>query len=183
MAKKQSIFPLFLNLLIILSLLSPVAGAADRDDQLLQQRLSKSKRIEPEKQGMFEKFFLKLENKFGEEAFDGKLAGPSRFSPRFGMIVSGSGPAAGLRFGNDYLQGSGAYSVRGYQEFDAQIGLNPPVKGVFLKGFYPRDAFRFRGEKPGPFLYADLRYRNFPQEDFFGIGPESLSVNRSDYRF
>lgn len=32
------------------------------------------------------------------------------------------------------------------------------------------------------FLYADLRYRNFPEEDFYGLGPDSSRDDRTDYR-
>jgi hypothetical protein len=184
MAAKQPIYKLYLSLLIILTFLSPYAGAEEREDQLIQQRLTKLKKIETPKQGMFEKFMLRVENQFGEEALQGgKLGARAGFGPRIGMISSGSGVAGGIRFGNNFLQSSAAYSFRGYQEYDAQIGFNPPMEGVFLKGYFPRDPFRSGGEKPGPFLYADLRYRHFPQEDFFGIGPDSSGENRTDYLF
>ena len=32
------------------------------------------------------------------------------------------------------------------------------------------------------FLYADLRYQDFPQEDFFGLGPDSRETDRTDFR-
>jgi hypothetical protein len=33
----------------------------------------------------------------------------------------------------------------------------------------------------GPYVELRGRYRSFPQEDFFGLGPDSLSSNRSDF--
>ena len=31
------------------------------------------------------------------------------------------------------------------------------------------------------FFYADLKYCDFPQEDFFGLGPDSNKADRTDY--
>jgi len=35
---------------------------------------------------------------------------------------------------------------------------------------------------PGFNIYASARYRDFPREDFYGVGSTSLALNRSDYR-
>ncbi len=32
-------------------------------------------------------------------------------------------------------------------------------------------------------MYSDLRYRNFPREEYFGLGPDSLEENASGYRW
>lgn len=35
---------------------------------------------------------------------------------------------------------------------------------------------------PGFDVYASARYRDYPREDFYGIGPDSLPLGRTGYR-
>ncbi len=93
-----------------------------------------------------------------------------RFFPKFGGLPTGSGFAGGTRYWNPRLRGTpwdfqatALTSVRGYQLLDFQVGqIEQP-------------------ERPLTF-FADVRYRDFPQEDFFGLGPGSSEQARSDYR-
>ncbi len=93
------------------------------------------------------------------------------------------------RLGNTdlHLLASGAYSLIGYQVYDVRFGkFNEPVPYEFLSDGYLGAPFAFDRRSQAPlegFLYADLRYRNFPREDFYGLGPDSSEDDRTDYRY
>jgi len=108
-------------------------------------------------------------------------------------MSTGSGFAPGLRYwkpgftrrGLDF-QAAGAWSFRGYQAYTLQLGQIQRKGKIFsLEPVGTGPAFQFDEMEPkeaGFFAFADLNYRNFPQEDFFGIGPDSKEENRTDYR-
>jgi hypothetical protein len=84
------------------------------------------------------------------------------------------------------LRSSGASSLRGYHAFDFQFGrFDIPAPYDFLGAAYLGAPFEFdrRSQRPNQhFLYADARYRNFPREDFYGLGPGSLEGSLTEYR-
>ncbi len=113
------------------------------------------------------------------------LEPPWRLSPQIGTIFIGSGFAGGIRYNSKFIESSAALSVRMYQQYDFQIGLKPkPPRGsLFLKPYRPWDVFQLAEiDEPGLFVYADLGYRHSPEEDFYGIGPESKETDRTDFK-
>jgi outer membrane protein assembly factor BamA len=61
------------------------------------------------------------------------------------------------------LESSARWSIRGYQAYDLRFG-------------------RLERDTRGPAIYLDLGYADFPQEDFFGLGPDSEMRDRTDFR-
>jgi hypothetical protein len=90
--------------------------------------------------------------------------------PRLGGMTRGSGIALGPGYrthplgSSVLLDVSGAISMRFYKAVD--------VHARWLQ------AWNQRAE-----LWTDYRFEDYPQEDFYGIGPDSLESMRTDYRF
>lgn len=164
-----------------------VNAAATREELWQQRRHLKTRLSRPNRQNRLEKTFLWLEQKNLEN-----LIRYRDFYLKFGNISTDSGFAPGVRHWNPRLggsslavQSSAAYSVRGYQLYDLQFGKGQGGASEFFVrsaasplaskfGDFPEQDRRF-------FLYADLRYRRFPQEDFFGVGPVSRKSDRTDF--
>lgn len=85
---------------------------------------------------------------------------------RYGGLPQGAGLGAGPAWRHSTahwsLTGSSAFSIRGYREVD----------GVFS---FPQLA----GERA--FVNVGARHRYFPQEDFFGLGRESLDEEQTSF--
>ena len=86
-----------------------------------------------------------------------------------GRFPAGAGTAAGVAFNRApsprvSIDGHAAYSTRGYRRASAGVTLKPV-------GSAPLD------------LHIGGQYYEHPQEDFFGLGSESLQDNRSNYLF
>jgi outer membrane protein assembly factor BamA len=94
---------------------------------------------------------------------------PEGFYARIGGLTTGSGFAAG----------------GGYRTHLFDRALYGDLSGVVsLKRYVALDG-RLRLPSPSPdFLefWTSVAYRRFPQEDYFGLGAESLEENRSNYR-
>jgi len=121
------------------------------------------------------------------------------FYPKFGGPKPGSGFGGGVRYYNYRIkdsdvtvEGSAIFSMRNYQQYDFQAGAFNRTDPAFFTG--PSDLgapFDFmEGMRPGrakrrskTILFADFKHNRFPQERFFGLGPDSESDNRSSYRF
>jgi len=112
--------------------------------------------------------------------------------PQFATLSTGSGFAPGARFWRPNiaglpldLQASGAYSFNGYQRYGLQFGhIQKRGSSFSLEGVGIGAAAQFdeaTPKEPGFFLYGDLTYRFYPQEDFFGLGPSSLDADRTDF--
>lgn len=155
-----------------------------------QKRLEKPQAAEDHQTGL-EKRLVWLEDRGLQNLLNIHYKG---FYPKFGNLSTGSGFAPGVRYRNADmngspvdLQASGAYSFRQYQLYDLQFGVLHRKGSVYQ--FAPNGpavlfpASESRGPKRDLFLYADFRYRNFPQEDFFGVGPDSKNSNRTDFLF
>jgi hypothetical protein len=88
--------------------------------------------------------------------------------PRLGGMTRGGGFALGpgyrLRLGTVLVDGSFAYSTKAYMAVD--------VKTRWLQAFDERFE-----------LWTNYRYEDFPQEDFFGRGPDSSEDARVSYDF
>jgi len=159
-----------------------------RAEQLEQRRLQKFQRIEPYHQGGLEAGLLWVEENL-ETLIHLNYHG---FYPQFGSLSSGSGLSVGIRYWEEDLMGStldsqalAAFSLRGYQQYEFQFGRIPQAEPtLMLRAVRPKSIFLLDQAPKGvrePFFYGDLRFRDFPQEDFFGIGPASREEDRTDF--
>src|SRR6266850_517131 len=143
-----------------------VTGTADaqetRAELLAQMREQKARSLQPYKPKGAEKVLLYVE----ENRILERLTVADGFYPRIGGLTSGSGFAAGVGYRKHLLDGalfanvSGALSTKAYKAFDAQLRL----------------LWRDRIE-----LWTNFRYRDFTEEDFFGLGIASSQSTRTSY--
>ena len=157
-----------------------------RAESWRRQRLQKQ--IQPYRQKGLEKSLLYLEKKGFQEILDINFKG---FYPKFANLSTGSGFAPGVRFwkpnigGSLFdLQSSANFSTRGYEQYELQfgnfyLGAQEYFLGANLVVSGPQLVVVTREKKS--FLYGAVRYRHFPQEDFFGVGPESSESDRTNY--
>jgi len=102
-----------------------------------------------------------------EERLNGEIDG---WYPRLGGMTRGSGFALGPGYrthvfgGPIFVNMSAGLSIKGYQSADANVR--------WLQGFDDRVE-----------LWTDFRYEHFPQEDFYGMGFESMRENETSYGF
>jgi outer membrane protein assembly factor BamA len=144
----------------------PKAATGTREEEWRSMREHRAKTLVPYRQRGLERGILWVE-KDGLRLVQINIKG---FQPKIGGLPTGSGFALGTtyrlpdperRFPD--LESSATWSFRGYQAYDLQFGdLHPR----------PRRAA----------VYLDVGYLNFPQEDFFGIGPDSKTRDRTDFR-
>lgn len=117
------------------------------------------------------------------------------FAPRFEIVSSGAGPAPMLHFWAPDIEGSAfdvhasaSYSTTRYQYYDLQVGLTPhegkrlPPVARSTGTLFPLSDVERTAAVPGFNIYASARYRDYPREDFYGIGAASLRSDRTDYR-
>lgn len=83
-----------------------------------------------------------------------------------------------------------AYSLRQYEYHTLKVGLlprranSPPSFSTGSDKFYPlADLEQLAGATNRIDFYAGYRHRYYPQEDFYGIGDETIVEDRSDFRF
>lgn len=181
------------------------AGCAEEDTRLGRwtcERLEKSKRIEPRKLVMGERAFLWIEQHV-MDTFAGSAGRDSEkfigfagaglsdlfvdyrdyLSPQFGSIRTGSGISTGVHYRDEQMghtsfgmEVDGAVSLKRYQLYRVRMGSFP------WSGFRPEIITAGLAERPKKlFLYSDIRYEYFPQEDFFGLGHDSLKHNGTDF--
>ncbi len=124
-----------------------------------------------------------------EKPVDPRMRG---FAPRAGTITSGSHVAFGAAYQrqapNDWpldLELSGLHSVRNYQTFGARVGrLRTRRQTFLLRSFGHELTSEFnetRYKEPGFAAYGDFNYFYFPKQSFFGFGPDSRQVDRTDF--
>lgn len=135
-----------------------------RAEALAQMREQKAKSLRPYKPKGAEKVLLYIE----ENRIIERLTLADGFYPRIGGLTTGGGFAGGGGY-RKHLAGeklfvnvSGAMSTKAYKAFDAE--LRWPL------------LWRNRVE-----FWTNFRYRDFPQEDFYGLGNASSRVNRTNY--
>ncbi|MBI2832826.1 MAG: BamA/TamA family outer membrane protein [Acidobacteria bacterium] len=130
-----------------------------RDEALRKAREEKSKQVAHYAPGTLEKYVLKLENdKILARLAQGSDKG---FYPYFHTIVSGSGIAVGPAYRNRLL-------------FGRQGTLNVILAGSLKKYWMVDGSIDFaRLADNHAFANVHLRRRGLPQEDFFGLGPDS----------
>jgi outer membrane protein assembly factor BamA len=109
-----------------------------------------------------------------------------------GIIVAGSNLSGGVGYRRANLFKSvgieveGNVSVRLYQDHRAAIGRLNSRSSTFefdVADSKVTSLFNANSRKaPGSAVFADIRYRDYPQHTYYGTGIDSLEENRSDYR-
>jgi hypothetical protein len=130
-----------------------------------------------------------------DEAGGGRGVHLGPFYPRVEIVTSGAGLAPMVHYWAPDIGGtrldvhaSAAYSIYRYQYYDLQVGRVPhvgkrlPRVAWGTRGLFPLADIEKSAEAPGFNIYASAQYRDFPREDFYGIGAASLRLDRTDYR-
>ncbi len=170
-----------------------VAQHTERDDdsraeEWRELRRQKSRQTAESEPGGLEKALLFVESDRFRELLSIRY---KDFYPTFGTLSQGSGYGPGLRYYKSRLgrsqlslQSSGAFSFRGYKLGTFQFGKFATPAPSLLVGSaefaVPFDFDNERKRRSDYFLYFDGRYRYFPEERFFGLGPDSRP-EESDY--
>jgi hypothetical protein len=144
---------------------APAFAQDTRAGQAEQQRAAKAKQLRPYQPSAIEAALYRIEDRYLVE----RVFNPPRgVFLRFGGLPEGAGLAAGPGYRYSTYDWSftatGAMSIRGSQEIEARLSV-PPVKPV------PSRAI----------ISVGGHYRHLPQEDFFGLGNDSLQALRSTY--
>ncbi len=179
----------------ILSLSQSQSDEGTRAEKLIERRNQKLQNPPIEKPNKVEDAFLYLEDR-GKRLLFG--LNWKNFYPKFGGSRPGSGFGGGTRYYNYSIknsditiEGSALFSMRNYQKYNLQIGAFNRTDPAFFTG--PADLgapFDFmEGMRTGRakrrsnlILFADFEHQRFPQERFWGLGSNSDSENRSNYR-
>ena len=138
--------------------------AATRAELLVKIREQKAQTLQPYKPKGVERALLYIE----EHRIVERLTIADGWYPRIGGLTTGGGFAGGLgyrkHFLNDqlFLNGSGAISMKAYKELIADASFPNLFNGWLEIG-------------------GSVNWRDFPQEDFFGIGGNSAVANRTNY--
>ena len=98
-----------------------------------------------------------------------RMTGGDGFYPRFGGLTTGSGLAGGAGYrthlpGNVFADVSAVISTKNYKGFDAKARWAT-----------------FWNERLE--LWTTFKARDYPQEDFYGFGPDSQRNQRTNYAF
>lgn len=161
-------------LLPLLLLVSPPLCSGEelmREAELRALRDEKAKVLAPDRRNRVESVLLWMQERKIKERLETPGAGLKGFRPKLGGLSTGSGFAFGVQF--DRLRAwsdrldlsfSAAASSRKYQNYEVSFD-------------FPRLLHRQVR------LSASIRYRNMPQEDYFGLGPHTESGDRSDYLY
>jgi Omp85 superfamily domain len=183
--------------ILALLLTAAVAAAAQeseeppktREEALRRQREEKRKTVRPYLPNRIQEQFIRLDKAENPTIVELNWKG---FYPRVVWPSRGSGAAPGVRYwnrdvlGNLDVAGAAFYSWRRYQHYDLQFGLMPHEENeIPRRSWRGDDLFEIGDVRPGfarfP-LFATLRYRDLPQEDFYGLGPETSQEDRTTYR-
>ncbi len=162
-----------------------------RESQWIEKRKAKCAEVKPYDPSFIEGQILAFEKAERPSIFALNLFG---FYPRIQSVDHRSQYAGGVRLWRPDVgasrfdvSGSAFWSLQGYQYFDAQLGVLPHRGKAFpLMATRSDDVFEFvnvRQDDDVPFtLYGSFLYRWSPKYDFFGIGPDALRADQSDFR-
>src|SRR5688572_13233700 len=146
------------------------AQAVPPEDEAEQAWLEKARAVAPQKRSTIDRLIFKLDD---DLLLERMLAAPRGLYARLGGIGEGAGFGAGPAFRYNAtrfdFKTSAAASVKTYFIGEASVRF-PGTIGH-------NEYFRTRG----PYLEVYGRRRDFPQEDFFGLGPDSQVSQRSNY--
>ncbi|HEY6359607.1 MAG TPA: BamA/TamA family outer membrane protein [Vicinamibacterales bacterium] len=137
-----------------------------RAEALAREREEKSKQLEPPQAGRLERALLTLENR----RFFERILNPAEgFYPKIGNITPGSGFAGGPGYRSPRILGG-----------EAQFSTFGQVS---IQKYWMLDARLTMPDLAGGRLFADVHGRryDYPEEDFFGLGPRSLREAHTTY--
>jgi hypothetical protein len=149
---------------------SQASSQAPQLDEAASERKRKAREVSPHQRSTVERVLFKLE----EDLVLERLLDPPRgVYLRLGSMGEGSGFALGPAFRHNTarfdVKASAAASTKTYFSGDASLRF---------PGTIGQDAY-FKPD--GPYIELQGRRRVFPQEDFFGLGPDSQSSNRTNF--
>jgi outer membrane protein assembly factor BamA len=154
-------------LFVLLNGAVPASAAQTRAERFQQQRLKKALDLKPPERNSIEKLLFKVKE---ERIMERYQAGFRGFHPMIGGLSTGSGWALGTQFRKtDIMDGtlrfsaSGQASFLGYQKYEMAVEA-PKLANEHLS------------------LSFNFRQRNYPQEDFFGIGSDSTEEDQTNFR-
>jgi hypothetical protein len=161
---------LSLTVALILSGADGAAAQATRADEDRAKREAKARELAPERRSKIEAVVFKIEDDVLLERI---------FNPPRGVFAQIGGIGEGAGFG-----GGPGYQFRGVS-FDGRASTAASLKGYFIA----EGSLRFPGTASedqytwanGPYVEVYARRRDFPQEDFYGIGPDSREDTRSNF--
>lgn len=156
--------------LAVLAALAPAALGQDpetREELLRREREDKAKQLEPYEPGRLDRFLYKLED---NRVFERILQPPQGVYPKIGTVTPGSGFSLGPAY-----RRPGLFS--GHAEFSAfAIGS--------FKKYWMIDARLALPQLAGGAVFAEVHGQrsDFPQENFFGLGPASRRQDRATFK-
>ena len=142
-----------------------------RAGQAEQKRAEKAKQLEPYRPSGLEKGLYYFEDRYLAE----RLFNPPRgLFARFGGMPEGQGFTTGPAYRvSNYAASwttSAAYSFKGAWEVTSRLEVPRPTTGML------------GAKKPRTFFTLGGTYHELPQEDFYGIGLDSLKSNKISYQ-
>jgi len=149
---------------------SPPAAPATRAELLQKQREEKSRGLEPYDPGKLEKWAHKIENeRMLEKLFEPSFAGG--YYTRIKSVTTGGGLAVGPGF-------------KRYDLFGGHADLNIWTAMSMKKYWALEGGLTFK-RIAGDTVFGKVwgRRRDFPQEDFFGLGPDSRRPDRVSFGY
>jgi Omp85 superfamily domain len=169
-AVTQRVRRLFLIAALIVCGAPDAAAQATRAEEDRAKREAKAGQLIPERRSRIEAVLFKIEDDVLLERI---------FNPPRGIFARIGGIGEGAGFG-----GGPGYQFRGVP-FDFRTSAAGSLKGYFIA----EGSLRFPGTASenqytwanGPYVEVYVRRRDFPQEDFYGIGPDSSEDARSNF--
>jgi hypothetical protein len=158
--------------LVVLALCaaSSQAQTLTRAEEAKAEREQKARDLEPHRRSAVERLLFKLEDDLLLERL---LDPPRGLHLRLGGIGEGAGFGVGPAFRYNAprfdIKTSAAISMKNYRLGEGSVRF----PGTLGHNVYIR--------ADGPYVELYGRYRDFPQEDFFGLGPDSNVAARSSY--
>ncbi len=174
--------------LVAVSVDVPLQAQQSRHELLRKQRDDKRAHLVPYAPNSVEQQMVRFDKAETPTIADRNFFG---LYPRVAWPARGSGAALGFRYwqpdfwGRVDVASAAFYSWRQYQHYDIQLGLIPhKERQIPQRSWRGDDVYELASTQPGfsriPF-YMTLRYRYLPEEDFYGLGPDSELDNRTTY--
>lgn len=170
------------------SIVKSEESVKSREELLKRERQEKV--ASPFKLSRAEKLLRSFETKGFRESL-GLRFGDFYFSP--GGITTGAGASATARYFKANIKDhpidfsvSAGYSFKQYQLYTFQLGnILRKSPDLFLRGAGSGGLSLFdktKGREGNFFLYGEISYRDYTEEDFYGLGTNSSEDDQSDYR-
>lgn len=153
----------------LLSSAATTAAQTTRAAEIRMKREARAQRLRPPDRPPLEAVLFKIEDNLILE----RILNPPR---GVYLRLGGIGEGAGFGAGPAYRYSTG--------RFDFNISAAGSLKRYFIgeaKLRVPAAADEPEAAVDGPYLELYTRRRDFPQEDFFGLGPDSLEAQRTNF--